>query len=80
MQKVLSAIDQGKQLPLISILEAMQVLVLSLREVIKEMIDNCVAKSGFSEDVCSEKGEDPFYQFREVLEKLSAHHQEFVSV
>ena len=71
----MAAIDQGKQLPVISILEAMKVLALSWNEVSKEAITNCFTKSGFSEDVCSE--EDDF-QLREVFDKLCAHGQEFV--
>ena len=78
LQKVLVAIDQGKQLPVIPIIEAMKVLALSWGEVSKETIANCFAKSGFSEDVCSEEDDNPFYQLREALEKLSAHGQEFV--
>ena len=73
IQKVLAAIDQGKQLPVISILEAMKVLALSWSEVSKEAITNC-----FSEDVCSEEDDDPFFQLREALDKLWAHGQEFV--
>ena len=75
---MLAAIDQGKQLPVISILEAMKVLALSWSEVSKETITNCSAKSGFSEDVCSEEDYDPFFQLREALDKLWAHGQEFV--
>ena len=78
IQKVLAAIDQGKQLPVISILEAMKVLALSWSEVSKETITNCFTKSGFSEDVCSEEDDDPFFQLREALDKLWAHGQEFV--
>ena len=70
VQKVLAAIDQGKQLPVISILEAMKVLALSWSEVSKETITNCFTKSGFSEDVCSEEDDDPFFQLREALDKL----------
>ena len=78
IQKVLAAIDQGKQLPVISILEAMKVLALSWSEVSKEAITNCFTKSGFSEDVCSEEDDDPFFQLREAFDKLCAHGQEFV--
>ena len=78
IQKVLAAIDQGKQLPVISILEAMKVLALSLSEVSKEAITNCFTKSGFSEDVCSEEDDDPYFQLREAFDKLCAHAQEFV--
>ena len=67
---MLAATDQGKHLPVTSILEATKVLVLSLGEGSKEKIADCFAKSGFSEDVCSEDGDpcyqlqnDPFYQF-----------------
>ena len=77
IQKVLSAIDQGKQLPVISILEAMKVLALSWSEVSKETT-NCFTKSGFLEDVCSEEDGDPFLQLWEALDKLCAHGQEFV--
>ena len=35
-------------------------------------------KSGFSEDVCIEEDDDPFFQLREALDKLWAHGQEFV--
>ena len=77
-QKVLAAIDQGKQLPVISILEVMEVLALSWSEVNKETITNCFTKSGFSEDVCSEEDDNSFFQLREVLDKLWAHGQEFV--
>ena len=78
IQKVLAAIDQGKQLPVISILEAMKVLALSWSEVSKEAITNCFTKSGFSEDVCSEEDDDPYFQLREAFDKLCAHAQEFV--
>ena len=62
IQKVLAAINQGKQIPVISILEAMKVLALSWSKVSKETITNCFTKSGFSEDVCSEEDDDPFFQ------------------
>ena len=75
---MLAAIDQGKQIPVISILEVMKVLALSWSEVSKETITNCFTKSGFSEDVCSEEDDDPFFQLREALDKLWAHGQEFV--
>ena len=78
IQKVLAAINQGKQLPVISILEAMKVLALSWSEVSKEAITKCFTKSGFSEDVCSEEDHDPFFQLREALDKRCAHGQEFV--
>ena len=78
IQKVLATIDQGKQLPVIFILEAMKVLALSWSEVSKETITNCFTKSGFSEDVYSEEDDDPFFQLREALDKLWAHGQEFV--
>ena len=77
IQKVLAAIDEGKQLPVISILEAMKVLALSWSKVSKA-ITNCFTKSGFSEDVCSEEGDNPFFQLREAFDKLCAHGQEFV--
>ena len=76
IQKVLTAIDQGKQRPVISILEAMKVLALSWSKVSKETT-NCFTKSGFSEDVCSEEDDDPFFQLRKDLDKLWAHGQEF---
>ena len=78
IQKVLAAINQGKQLLVISILEAMKVLALSWSQVSKEVITNCFTKSGFSEDVCSEEDEDPFFQLREAFDKLCAHGLEFV--
>ena len=78
IQKVLAAIDQGKQLPVISILEAMKVLALSWSEVSKKAITNCFTKSGFSEDVCSEEDDNLFFQLREAFDKLYAHGQEFV--
>ena len=78
IQKVLAAIEQGKQLPVISILEAMKILALSWSEVSNEAITNCFMKSAFSEDVCSEKDYDPFFQLQEALDKLWAHGQEFV--
>ena len=62
IQKVLAAIGQGKQLPVISILEAMKDLTLSWSEVSKETITNCFTKSGFSKEVCSEEDDDPFFQ------------------
>ena len=78
IQKVLAAIDQGKQLPVISIFEAIKVLALSWSEVSKEAITNCFTKSGFSEDVCSEEDDDSFFQLREAFDKLCAHGQGFV--
>ena len=75
----MAAIDQRKQLPVISILEAMKVLALSWSEVSKEAITNCFTKSGFSEDVCSEEDDDPLFQLlSEAFDKLCAHGQEFV--
>ena len=71
IQKVLAAIDQGKQLLVISILEAMKVLALSWSEVSKETITNCFTKSSFSEDVCSEEDDDPFFQLREAFQLQS---------
>ena len=56
----------------------MKVLAFSWSEVSKEAITNCFTKSGFSEDVCSEEDDDPFFQLRETLDKLCAHGQEFV--
>ena len=53
----------------------MKVLALSWSEVSKETITNCFTKSGFSEDVCSEEDDDPFFQLREALDKLWAHGQ-----
>ena len=76
IQKVLAAIDPGKQLPVISILEAVKVLALSWSEVSKETITNCFTKPGFSEDVYSEEDDNPFFQFREALDKLWAHGQD----
>ena len=56
----------------------MKVPALSWTEVGKEAITNCFTKSGFSEDVCSEEDDDPFFHLREALDKLCAHGQEFV--
>ena len=78
IQKILAAIDQGKQLPAISILVAMKMLVLSWNEVTKETITNCFRKSGFSEDVCTEEDDDPFFTLRKAFDDLGAHGQEFV--
>ena len=74
----MAAIDQGKQLPVISIFEATKVLAVSWSEVSKEAITNCFTKSGFSEGVCSEEDDDPFFQLREALDKLCEHGREFV--
>ena len=43
----ISAIDNGKQIPSISVLEAMKMLVLSWSEVFETAAINCFHKAGF---------------------------------
>ena len=51
INKVINAIDNRKQMPSISILEAMKILAYSWKEVSETTIINCFHKAGFKEGV-----------------------------
>ena len=59
IQKYITAIDNEKQIPNISMLEAMKMLVHSWSEMSETTIVNCFAKAGFKEGMADEE-DDPF--------------------
>ena len=65
---IINAIDNGKQMPSISILEAMKMLVHSWSEVSENTIINCFPKEGFKEGVSDE--DDCFSVFKSSIDQL----------
>ena len=66
---IINAIDNGKQMPSISILEAMKMLAHSWSEVSASNIINCFCKAGFTEGV-SDEDDDPFSAFKSSIDQL----------
>ena len=66
---IINAIDNGKQMPSISILEAMKMLAHSWSEVSESTIINCFRKAGFKEGV-SDEDDDPFSAFKSSIDQL----------
>ena len=66
---IINAIDNGKQMPSISILEAMKMLAHSWSEVSASTIINCFCKAGFTECV-SDEDDDPFSAFKSSIDQL----------
>ena len=60
VQRIIDAIDQGKTLPKISILQAMKQLVQTWDAVTTQMIVKYFAKSGFNEQHNHDIENDPF--------------------
>ena len=65
---IINAIDNGKQMPSISILEAMKMLAHSWSEVSENTIINCFRKEGFKEGVSDE--DDRFSVFKSSIDQL----------
>ena len=63
IKTIINAIDNEKQMPSISILEAMKMLAHSWSEVSESTIINCFRKAGFKEGV-SDEDDDPFSAFK----------------
>ena len=66
---IINAIDNGKQMPSISILEAMKMLAHSWSEVSASTIINCFCKAGFTEGV-SDEDDDSFSAFKSSIDQL----------
>ena len=66
---IINAIDNGKQMPSISILEAMKMLAHSWSEVSESTIINCFGKAGFREGVWDED-DDSFPAFKSSIDQL----------
>ena len=63
IKTIINAIDNGKQMSSISILEAMKMLAHSWSEVSESAIINCFRKAGFKEGV-SDNDDGPFSAFK----------------
>ena len=63
IKTIINAIDSGKQMPSISILEAIKMPAHSWSEVSESTIINCFRKAGFKEGV-SDEDDDPFSAFK----------------
>ena len=68
IERIINAIDNGKQMPSISILEAMKMLAHSWSEVSESTIINCFRKVGFKEGV-SDEDDDPFSSFKGSIDQ-----------
>ena len=66
---IINAIDNGKQMPSISILEAMKMLAHSWSEVSASTIINCFCKADFTEGV-SDEDDDSFSAFKSSIDQL----------
>ena len=69
-QRIIDAIDQGKTLPKISILQAMKQLVQAWDAVTAQTIVNCFAKSGFTEQLNYDIEDDPFSDLMSTVDEL----------
>ena len=69
IQKYITAIDNEKQIPNISMLEAMKMLVHSWSEISETTIANCFAKAGFKEGMTDEE-DDPFSTLKRSIDQL----------
>ena len=69
IKMIINAIDNGKQMPSISILEAMKMLAHSWSEVSESTIINCFHKPGFKEGVL-DVDDDPFSGFKSSIGQL----------
>ena len=77
IKTIINAIDNGKQMPLISILEAMKMLAHSWNEVSESAIINCFRKEGFKKGVSNEDDE-PFSAFKSSIEQLRQRDEDFI--
>ena len=68
-QKIIRAVDNGKQIPSIPVLEAMKMLVPSWSEVSETTIINCFRKARFKEGM-SDEDNDPFFTLKSSIDQL----------
>ena len=66
IQIVIKAIDAQKQIPKISVLDAMKLLVLFWEDVTEEIVQNCFAKAGISTNDQDDL-DDPFIDLRSSI-------------
>ena len=69
IQNILRAIVNGKQIPSISVLEAMKMLVSSRSKVSETTIINCFHKVGFKGDM-SDEDDNPFSAMKSQIDHL----------
>ena len=72
-QRLVVAIDKGKELPVFSILDAMKMLDVAWQQVKISTIVNCFAKAGISNDQQNSAqldDDDPFKDLQNQIEKL----------
>ena len=77
IQKVIRAIDNGKQIPSIYVFEAMKMIVLSWSEVSETTIINCFRKAVLKEGMSNE-GDDPFSALKSSIDQLRQHDENLV--
>ena len=73
LQRLVVAIDKGKDLPVFSILDAMKMLDLAWQKVKTSTVVNCFAKAGISKDQqrsAQSDDDDPFKDLQNQIEKL----------
>ena len=73
LQRLVVAIDKGKDLPVFSILDAMKMLDLAWQKVKTSTIVNCFAKAGISKDQqksAKSDDDDPFRDLQNQIKKL----------
>ena len=77
IQKIITAIDNGKQIPSVSVLEAMKILVLSRSKVSETAIIDCFRKADFKEGV-SHENDDPFSESKSSIDQLQQRDENLV--
>ena len=77
IKMIINAIDNGKQMPSISILEAMKMLPHSWSEVSESSIINCFRKACSKEGV-SDEDDDPFPAFKSSIDQLRQRNENFI--
>ena len=73
LQRLVVAINKGKDLPVFPILDTIKILDLAWQKVKTSTIVNCFAKAGISKDLqksAQSNGDDPFRDLQNQIEKL----------
>ena len=81
VRKQIANIEMKRELPKITILEAMNILRGAWDKVTKEMIVNCFQKAGISseaQDYAENDLDDPFKVLEEALQDLNAQHRDLL--
>ncbi|XP_065668011.1 tigger transposable element-derived protein 4-like [Hydra vulgaris] len=79
IKKIINAIDNGKQMPSISIIEAMKIHVYFWNEVPETTISNCFHKAGFKEGVgVSDRDEEYFPALKNSIDQLRQRDKDLV--